>query len=131
MTGDGCAATLCYDVTRLAPVPIKAGAVSVFAKTGVVYLEVASGSEELLSMHSLLNVGDLAFTEEYSYHPHITLAQNFDPSLLNAIQELATGRWNEFDGERGFLMDRLTFVRNDGSNGWLDIAECPLANAGR
>jgi 2'-5' RNA ligase len=114
-------------VKRLSPVPIRAGAVLTFPKTDVVYLEITSGHEDLLSMHARLNVGDLAFQEEYAYHPHITLAQNFNPSQLHAIQEIASTRWREFDGERGFLMDRLTFVRYEGSNGWVDIAECRLA----
>jgi 2'-5' RNA ligase len=110
------------------PFRVDLEAVQVFESTSVIYLDISSGSEELKQLHQQLNEGSLACSECYGYHPHVTLAQNFAPQELNDLMELARARWREFQNERSFEVERLTFVQNTTSNRWLDLADFPLGN---
>ena len=103
------------------------GAVEVFEGTSVIYLGLRSGTATLEHLHDILNTGDLWFNEPYRYHPHITLAQNFDPTRLAELSAIARGRWSEWSGARWFDLDVLTFVQNTLGNRWLDLEEIRLA----
>jgi 2'-5' RNA ligase len=102
--------------------------VEIFSSTSVIYLAIGPGSEELRQLHERLNQGSVAFAELHSYHPHVTLAQDFPPQELTDMTELARVRWQEFQRERSFEVERLTFVRNTPSKRWLDLADFPLGN---
>jgi len=102
--------------------------VQVFESTSVIYLAIGPGGEELKQLHERLNQGSLAFSEFHQYHPHVTLAQDFPPQELTDMTELARARWQEFQKERSFEVERLTFVRNTTSNRWLDLADFPLGH---
>ena len=102
--------------------------VQVFESTSVIYLAIGEGSEELKHLHERLNEGSLACDEAYGYHPHVTLAHQFPPEQLNDMMELARARWREFQNERSFEVDRLTFVQNTTTNRWLDLADFPLGD---
>ncbi len=97
-----------------------------FAGSEAVYLSIGTGSQELETLHARLNQGHFEFDEPWSYHPHVTLAQDLDAAKVNAAQDLAMRRWREFPGPRGFRLDRLTFVQNIGENRWRDLASCDL-----
>jgi 2'-5' RNA ligase len=111
---------------RAAPFDIEASEIAIFPSTNVVYLEVSGGRQELERMHRILNTGALAFEEPFRYHPHITLAQDFEPASLDRIAPLARLRWAEYDGPRQFRADRLTFVQNRPGNIWVDVDEYEL-----
>ncbi len=97
--------------------------IRVFRVTDVVYIEVGAGAQELRRMHAAMSSsGALAFGEPFPYHPHITLAQNIQQEELPALRELASRRWQEYRGRRGFRAERATFVQNTLSDCWVDLA---------
>ncbi len=90
--------------------------------TPTVYIRVAHGSSRLHELHDQLNTGALKFEEEWSYIPHVTIAKM--PSLEAADQALEVARehWRLYAGSRRILLDRLTFVREESPNCWVDLA---------
>jgi hypothetical protein len=102
---------------------IEAGNIRVFPVTNVIYIEVATGEEELRQMHDSLNSNALHYAEPYFYHPHITLAQQLPPDRIVEAHELASRRWCEYEHLRGFDVDVITFVQNTVANRWLDLSE--------
>jgi 2'-5' RNA ligase len=108
-----------------APVELHLPRIGMFEQTCVIYVEVGAGAGELAEMHSELNIGPLAHSEPFRYHPHITLAQNFAPEDLDEMRSAAEARWREAPARR-FLVDTLTFVQNTVENRWVDLADCAL-----
>jgi 2'-5' RNA ligase len=111
---------------RLQPVVIRLAGLAVFPQTAVIYLELAAGQAELTSLHDAFACDSFAYNEPFPFHPHITLAQNFDPATLAERQRLAESRWAAYQGPREFLLDRVVFVQNTTSNRWLDLRTFPL-----
>jgi 2'-5' RNA ligase len=106
------------------PFPVELTTIQIFPATDVVYLEVGQGKDELQRLHQEMNTGSLAFDEPFSYHPHITLAQELAPEDVQAARELAALRWREYPGARSFLADRVVFVQNTMVDDcWIDLAE--------
>lgn len=103
------------------PFVVRIDGVGVFPKTSVVYLELSAGMHELSNLHDRLAVGAFEFNEPYPFHPHITLAQNFEAETVEERLELAKRKWREYTGPREFLLDRLVFVQNSASNCWMDL----------
>jgi hypothetical protein len=110
----------------LRPFPVELGDVRIFPETNVIYIGLRSAEEELSAMHDALNGNALAYDEPFTYHPHVTLAQEIPPGEVAAVYELARRRWQEFQGERGFLADRVAFVQNRVGNCWIDLANFAL-----
>lgn len=110
---------------------VETGGIEVFENTFVAYVAVRKGWDELVALHDALSQGPLWFEEPYPYHPHITVAQDFDPALLWEIAEKARRLWERFPYPRSFLVDSLTFVQATSDNRWLDLAHCRLARSGR
>ncbi len=103
--------------------------VEVFDHTFVIYLGVGRGSDQLRAMHDRLNLKSLAFDEPHSFHPHITLAQNFELQQLDRLTRVAKTIWDEYSHPRTFTVDRLTFVQNTNNDRWLDLEEFALLPA--
>jgi 2'-5' RNA ligase len=108
-----------------APLDIEACSVELFSTTEVIYISIGAGREELRAMHRAFNSGGLAFKEPFTYHPHVTLAQELPSDQVVGLHEIARRRWAEYRGPRTFRAGNLTFVRNNG-NAWIDIAELTL-----
>jgi len=102
--------------------------IAIFPGFQAVYLSIDTGRRELERMHAALNTGDLACEEPFEYYPHVTLAQELAPQELAAAMELAAARWREFPHARGFMLEKLTFVRNTVENRWTDLAAVNLAS---
>jgi len=100
--------------------------VEIFETTSVIYIGLGGGREELRRLHDRLNAGHLGFAEPFSYHPHITLAQELSPDQVSSTHEEARRRWAEFQGERAFRVETVTFVQNTSDNRWLDLAHWTL-----
>ncbi len=117
------------------PFRVELGDVQVFPVTQVVYLPVITGCPELTRLHEMLNSGELAFEEPFEYHPHVTLAQDFELGESGCgvaqVTELACARWREFPYRRDFMVDKLTFVQNTLGNLWTDLNGLPLASGVR
>jgi hypothetical protein len=109
-----------------APFDIEASSIQVFSNTNVVYLQIGAGACDLRRMHDAMNTGPLEFREPFSYHPHITLAQDIPRDSVPAIRDLAARRWEKFRSGRGFRAERLVFVRNTFAACWKDLAEFSL-----
>lgn len=111
---------------RQKPFSIRLGEIRIFPVTNVVYIEVASGKEELYSMHDALNGNALEFEEPFVYHPHVTLAQEIPPGEVQAVYEVAQQRWREFPSAREFRVEHTAFVQNTMGSCWIDLADFAL-----
>jgi 2'-5' RNA ligase len=109
-----------------APFEVELTGVEIFPVTEVIYLEVGAGSAELRGMHTAMNREALGFQDVFPYHPHITLAQEIEPTKAPGLLELARHRWREFQGPRSFGAERAAFVQNTASGCWIDLAEYAL-----
>lgn len=103
------------------PFVVRIGKVAVFPVTSVVYLELESGQHEIERLHLDLATHALDYNEPYPFHPHVTLAQNFDLGTVEARFEEAQARWKSYGGPREFLLDRLVFVQNTDNKCWIDL----------
>jgi 2'-5' RNA ligase len=94
--------------------------------TPTVYIRVAHGSSRMQELHDRLNTDVLAFAEEWPYIPHLTIAKM--PTEAAPEQALKTARmyWEKYSDTRRILLDRLTFVREESLNCWVDLAPVPL-----
>lgn len=114
------------EISNLPVFDIEPRPVEVFRDTSVIYIGLGAGRSELQRMHERLNKGPLEFREPFSYHPHITLAQDLLPEQVPELCELAKRRWAEFPGPRSFPVETITFVQNTDGNRWLDLAHWSL-----
>ncbi len=108
------------------PFEVEATGVDVFPETDVIYLHVGAGASELCQMQIAMNRAALEFREPFTYHPHITLAQDVKHEDVPALTELARRRWKEYSGNRSFRADRVVFVQNTHDNCWVDLVEYSL-----
>src|SRR5690242_17916308 len=109
-----------------APFDIELGGVEIFPQTNVIYIGVERGASELKTMHDAMNTGALAFAEKFTYHPHITLAQEIQLADTDRLAALARERWANYRGPRSLFAERVAFVQNTAGNCWLDLAEYAL-----
>ncbi|MGH9529879.1 MAG: hypothetical protein ACRD2S_08185, partial [Terriglobales bacterium] len=70
--------------------------------------------------------GALASDEPWPYLPHLTIVKMGAEDQAQEAYRLASRRWSEFRGSRSIRVERLTFVREDGLNRWIDLAEIQL-----
>jgi 2'-5' RNA ligase len=91
-----------------------------------IYLGVRDGARHLRSMHDQLNSGELFFAEPWPYVPHLTLAHFEQAERVVAAVEIAKQRWRDYRGAREFLVEELTFVREQREDCWEDLATIPL-----
>ena len=108
------------------PFRVEATSIQVFPATEVIYLEVGEGSDQFRRMHKAMNSRDLAFHEPFEYHPHITLAQEFERGQVRELRKRATELWSGYRGDRSFIADHAMFVRNLHGQRWIDLAEVGL-----
>lgn len=97
--------------------------------TPTVYIRVAHGSSQLHELHEQLNQEALAFAEEWPYIPHLTIAKMATERAAEEALAIARERWRQYSGSRRILLDRLTFVREDAQNCWVDLAPVPLGGS--
>jgi 2'-5' RNA ligase len=112
---------------------ISAGEVEVFPVSEVIHLAIGDGLEQLGELHAQLNQGLCKAPELWRYQPHITLAQDLEPSAVRTAFDLAVRRWREYSGPRSFALDQLTFVQRTigkddcaTENRWVDLATWEL-----
>jgi 2'-5' RNA ligase len=112
---------------QVEPFEVTLGGVESFAPTTpTVYIRVAHAATRVCDLHGQLNTHALAHVEEWPYIPHVTIAKMpSEPAAEHALQ-IARERWQEYAGSRRILLDRLTFVREDAVNCWVDLAPVPL-----
>jgi 2'-5' RNA ligase len=105
------------------PFEVTLGSMESFAPaTPTVYIRVAHAAVRLQELHDQLNTQALAFAEEWPYTPHLTIVKMpTEPEAEQAL-EIARERWQNYAGSRRILLDRLTFVREEAQNHWIDLA---------
>lgn len=111
---------------EFAPFDIHTARCEKFPLTDVIYLSLSGGDAELRYMHKVLNTGALEYKEPYSYHPHITLAQDLNPEEVDRLYKLACCRWDEYSYNRSFRAETVAFVQNTAQKTWIDLGEFTL-----
>jgi len=109
------------------PFHIELGSIKVFPVSNVIYLSIAQGDTELRTLNHALDRGVLRFKTAFSYHPHITLAQDIEPAHVEELQRIAHEEWDSYKGDRGFGIDSLWLVQNVMPDVWLECGLFPLA----
>lgn len=105
---------------------VELGEVEVFPVSQVIYVGVRRGEKQLREMYHALNRGSVAYREQFPYHPHITLAQNFEIRDVERLVKIATQRWAEYCETRSFHVQHLDFVKNIYGSHWTDLASIEL-----
>jgi len=112
------------------PFQVTLGAVETFIPvTPTVFIRVEDAAPRMSALHRKLNTEVLQFEEEWPYIPHLTIAKMGAEQLAHRAFEVARERWNEYGGSRRILLERLTFVREDSPNCWLDLAPVLLGRS--
>jgi len=112
------------------PFQVTLGEVETFIPvTPTVFIRVDSGTTRMIELHGKLNQQILEFKEEWPYIPHLTIAKMGSESSAKAAFETARESWKEYTGSRRILLEKLTFVREDGQNCWLDLAPILLGRS--
>jgi 2'-5' RNA ligase len=106
--------------------PVEVGRIEIFAASHVVYLGISDGADKLRALYQALNRGSLEYTENFPYHPHVTIAQNIDAGSAQALAAIAIEKWNKYQGPRRFLIDHLSFVQQVAPSVWVDVANLGL-----
>jgi 2'-5' RNA ligase len=97
--------------------------------TPTVYIRVAYGAARLQELHDQLNKQALAFCEEWTYIPHLTIVKMATEQAAEHALRTAKELWRQYSGSRHILLDRLTFVREVACNCWVDMAPVPLGGS--
>ena len=112
------------------PFEVDLGEVETFIPiTPTVYIRVDAAASRMCDLHRRLNTDALAYPEEWPYIPHLTIAKMGAEQQAQDAFELARRRWAEYSGSRRILLERLTFVREDAQNCWVDLAPIPLGRS--
>ena len=114
-------------VKELPAFEVGLGDVEVFDSTGVIYLSLASGRENVTQLHDALNHGVLFAEDPFPFHPHVTIAQSLGPLPFDEVLALARRRWQECRLPRQFTVAELTLVRNVNPFCWEDLSTHALA----
>jgi 2'-5' RNA ligase len=120
-------ATLERYCKRVEPFEVSLGEVETFIPvTPTVFIRVAHAAYRMRELHDLLNTDGLAMNEEWPYMPHLTIVKMGAEEQAQYAYRVARVRWAEFSGSRCIEVRDLSFVREDGENGWVDLASIPL-----
>jgi 2'-5' RNA ligase len=112
------------------PFDITLSRIAIFPVTNVIYIELGQGAAEMYGLHDLMNTDALRFDEPFTYHPHITLAQELPADSVAETYRKAREMWDSFDGPKTFRAERAAFVQNTLGNCWIDLAEYSLGPTG-
>lgn len=112
------------------PFEVNLGGVETFIpRTPTVLIRVDGGASRMHDLHRRLNTEALACREEWPYTPHLTIVKMTAEPLAENAFRIACERWARYTGSRRILLERLTFVREDEQNHWLDLAPVPLGGS--
>jgi 2'-5' RNA ligase len=96
--------------------------------TPTVYIRVSQAASRMCDLHAQLNTQALECHEEWPYIPHMTIAKMAPGQPVEKAFQMAAERWARYTGNRRILLERLTFVREDGNNCWVDLASVVLGS---
>jgi len=98
--------------------------------TPTVFIRVAHAAYRMRELHDRLNTGALAFPEDWPYMPHLTIVKMSDEAQAQQAYQVASERWNAFEGSRKIQVSELIFVREENKNRWVDLAGVRWAPVG-
>ena len=105
------------------PFEVSLGSAETFIPvTPTVYIRVEAGAQRMCELHRKLNTEVLRFDEEWPYIPHLTIVKMSAEPPAKVAFEIARERWAQYTGTRRILLERLTFVREERQNCWVDLA---------
>jgi 2'-5' RNA ligase len=105
------------------PFEVALGDVETFTPaTPTVYIRVSQGSARMCELHGQLNTQALECREEWPYTPHMTIVKMAAGQPVQNAFQIARERWASYAGSRRILLEKLSFVREDGQNCWVDLA---------
>ena len=105
------------------PFEVMLGSVETFLPvTPNIFIGIEAGGQRMCELHKKLNIDGLQFSEEWSYIPHLTIAKMGAENLARTAYETARELWDRYSGSRRILLEKLTFVREESPNCWVDIA---------
>lgn len=110
------------------PFEVELGNVETFVPiTPTVYIRVEKGASQMCQLHSrLTGEQSLVFCEEWPYIPHMTIVKMNGEQAAQTAFRIARERWSEYGGSRRIRLERLSFVREDAQNCWVDLAPVRL-----
>jgi 2'-5' RNA ligase len=94
--------------------------------TPTVFIRIDAGASHMSELHRKLNTAELQFQEEWPFIPHVTIVKMGSQQPAQAAFEIGRQRWEEYTGSRRILLEKLTFVREDSLNCWVDLAPVQL-----
>jgi len=105
------------------PFEVTLGSVETFVPiTPTIFIGVEAAVSCMCELHRKLNTEVLQFSEEWPYIPHLTIAKMSGVAAAQEAYEIARQRWETYTGSRRILLERLTFVREESPNCWVDLA---------
>lgn len=111
------------------PFSVNLGPVETFIPiTPTVFIRVEAEGP-MCALHRKLNTEVLACTEEWPYIPHLTIVKMAGEQPAHEAFETARQRWEAYSGSRRILLERLTFVREERQNCWVDLAPIMLGRS--
>jgi 2'-5' RNA ligase len=109
------------------PFEVTLGCVETFVPvTPTIFIRIDAAASHMSELHEKLNIEELQYQEEWPYIPHLTIAKMGGLGLAQAAFEVAKRRWEDYGGSRRILLEKLTFVREDSPNCWIDLAPIQL-----
>lgn len=109
------------------PFEVSLGDVETFLPdTPTVYIRITHAARRMCELHDQLNTQALACNEEWPYVPHLTIVKMATQLPAKSAFRVAGERWSRYSGERRILLERLTFVREQEPDRWVDLAPVPL-----
>ena len=109
------------------PFEVTLGCVETFIPvTPTIFIRIDGAAGHMSELHRKLNTNELQYQEEWPYIPHLTIAKMSSEPAAKGAFEIARERWLEYCGSRRILLERLTFVREDSLNCWVDLAPVQL-----
>lgn len=110
------------------PFEVSLGPVETFIPlTPTIYIRIDAAAH-MSELHRKLNTAELQFQEEWPYIPHVTIAKMSSEHPAETAFEIARQRWQDYSGIRRILLEKLTFVREDSPNCWVDLAPVQLGS---
>lgn len=105
------------------PFEVTLGSVETFIPiTPTIFIRIEGGASGMCALHRKLNTEVLEYNEEWPYIPHLTIAKMSEERAAQAGYEIARRRWESNTGSRRILLEKLSFVREESPNCWVDLA---------
>lgn len=109
------------------PFEVILGCVETFIPvTPTVFIRIDGAATRMCELHRKLNTAELQYQEEWPYIPHLTIVKMGSEPPAQAAFEIARERWENYSGSRRILLEKLTFVREEFPNCWVDLAPIQL-----